>query len=142
MLSQQTSQTINTIPVLPDNVLATSHYGLQLTTEVDQPDRYQACRWRYEGQPSVEIFTPGLQCRNRNDTGTSFSLTCVNENNQIVTSLIIEFHVQSQVLVLAECVVIDGQPYEEISSISLNVSGNEICVTGELIKFSQGVSSQ
>ena len=129
MFSQQTSQTISIFPTLPDNVLATSYYGLQLTTQIDQPDRYQICRWRYEGQPSVQIFTPGLQCGNRSVTGTNFFLTCVEENNQIVTSLIVEFPVRSQVLAHAECVVLDGQPYEEISSINLNVSGNEVVVT-------------
>ena len=49
----------------------------------------------------------------------------------------VKFPVQSQVFVHAECVVLDGRPYEEISSISLNVSGNEIFVTKELKKFAQ-----
>ena len=135
MFSQQTSQTMRIFPTLPDNVLATGYYGLQLTTHIDQPNRYQICRWRYEGQPSVQIFTPGLLCGNRSVTGTSFSMTCTKKNNQIVTSLIVEFPVQSKVLVRAECVVLDGQPYEEISFIILNVSGNEIVVTKSIIFF-------
>ena len=124
-ISVLSQQIINTFPALPDNVLATGYYGLQLTFQIDQPDGYQICRWKYEGKPTVEIFTPGLQCRNRSDTGTNFSLTCVNENNVIVTSLIVNFPVQSQVIVYAECGKIDGQPYEKIANISLIVAGNK-----------------
>ena len=114
-------------------MLATDYSGLQMTTQIQQTDRYQICRWVYGTMTSVEMFTPTFPCINR--TEGNFDLICVKTNNHITTSLIVQFPISSSVLVRAECQKSDLS-VTELSSITINVKGDTcFCKTYFMLKI-------
>ena len=125
MLSQQS--VIKTLPILLENTLSTGYSVLQLTTQIEQSNRYEICQWNYEGIALIHMKTTAVSCENRTDAQTgvnNVSLICMEENNQIATSLVIQFRIQSPVRVQVQCAVLTGNPFEEISSINISVKGN------------------
>ena len=121
MLAQQS--VIETLPILPENMLATGYSSLQLTTQIEHSDAYEACQWNYEGYVPVLIKTFFVGCENRTEYGSTILLVCTEENNQITSSLIIHFPIESPVRVRVECVVVIGDPFEVTSFINLSVKG-------------------
>ena len=123
--AEQSSSGIQTVPTLPKNELAADYSGLQLTAQIQQSNNFEVCRWRYNAEVYVNIYTPVLQCQNQSDVaGTNVTSTCVRRNNQITTSLIVQFPIRSaSVVARVECAVVLGHAYQQISSVSLNVAG-------------------
>ena len=128
--TKQSSSAIGTFPFLPENELATGYPGLQLTAQIQQSNNFETCRWRFNKETSVNIYTVALQCRNHSEiVGTDFALTCVRRNNEITTSLIVQFPIPSPSAVArVECAVLAGDSYQQLSSISLNVAGEFLAV--------------
>ena len=114
---------IETLPILPRNILATAYFGLQLTTQINQSNRYETCRWIYEGYVPVDIKTFFVPCENRTEPGSNIFLICVEENNLITTSLVVQFRIQNPVRVRVQCAVLTGNSFEELSSINISVKG-------------------
>ena len=101
-------------------MLATGYSGLQLTAQIEQIDRYEACQWVYGTMAPVDMFTPFFPCANR--TVGSFDLICVKTNNQATTGLVVQFAVSISVVVRMQCVKADSS-VEQISSINIDVRG-------------------
>ena len=122
---QQSSSVIQTVPTLPKNELATGYAGLQLTAQIQQSNNFKTCRWRFNQETSVNIYTVAFQCQNQSQIpGTEFAVTCVRKNHQITTSLIVQFPIRSaSVVARVECAVLSGNSYQQISSVSLTVTG-------------------
>ena len=117
---------IETLPFLPDSVLAIGYSGLQVTTQIKQSNEYETCRWIYEGVVPIEIKTIVAPCENRSQIAgvANISLLCEEENNQIIISLIIRFPIQNPVRIQVQCARITGDPYANKASTTINVQGN------------------
>ena len=72
----------------------------------------------------VDIFTPALKCRNR--TEGSFVVACVQESSKVITILAAQFSIRASVTVRLECAEVTGDPFVEIVSMNLSVTGNPI----------------
>ena len=117
---------IETLPFLPDNVLATGYSNLQLTTQIKQSNEYETCRWIYEGVVPIDMKTIVAPCENRSQIASvaNISLLCEEENNQIITSLVIRFPIQNPMRIQVQCARITGDSYANMSSTTINVQGN------------------
>ena len=102
MLAKQLSSVIETSPIRPENELATGYYGLQLTTKINDSDRYETCRWQYGAMAPVDICTVTFPCVN----GTEGNFNCADlrsNRQEIISSLIVQFSVPTLVVVRVEC---------------------------------------
>ena len=103
-------------------MLATNYFGLKLIADIDEVARFERCRWNYEDQPTISIFTPGISCRNQSEIiGANFSLICDLQNNHIHTVLIVQFPVTNTAQVTLQCAPEAGN-FDILSSTALNIS--------------------
>ena len=103
-------------------MLVTGYSGLQLTTKIQQANRFEDCQWRYGENAVFAIFRFNIACANRTDG--SFVTTCINASNHIITSSTVQSLITGPIVVLVECAVQTGDPHQTISSINLSVTGN------------------
>ena len=124
VLAQKSSSVLETLPVLPENVLATGYSGVQFIAQIENSNMYETCRWRYGQEAPFAVFSFNIACQDRMER--NFQTTCVNNSNHITTGLTVQFPIIQGVVARVECAVITGDPYATISSINFNVAGETL----------------
>ena len=124
VLAQQSPSVLETLPVLPENMLATGYSGLQFIAQIENSNMYETCRWTYGREAPFAVFSINIACQDRMER--NFTTTCVNNSNHITTGLTVQFPIIQGVVAYVECAVITGNPYAIISSINLDVEGKAL----------------
>ena len=120
--------TINTLPLLPNNVVATGYDNLQASV-LFQRSRDKRCRWKIEDDINNQQLIQFYECKDHNLV-IGFSLKCSESNNFINTTLIFQRPIQSPTTISIECKRRYSSwfspKYVEIAKRNLHVSGKFI----------------
>ena len=96
VFAQESPRIVATFPLLSENVLAIGYFGLQLTTQIEQSNGCEICRWNYKGIIPCNIKTVAAPYRNCSEIYgiENVSLVCIDED-RITTSFIIRFPIRN-----------------------------------------------
>jgi len=126
---------ITTIPSLPDYVLATNFTGLELKSVIDGIDQYQECSWSFlgdgiRGYSGLFFSTFGQEPCGNYTRENAFNHSCINQNNQIITTIVILATIQSDVSYTIRCFV-DFTTIAYEDNINIRVKGIEPILTSD-----------
>jgi len=122
------TSTITTNPILPEKTLATNFTGLQLISMIDDIDVYHGCNWSFlevgtSGYSGLFFFrTANILCQNLT-VESKYHQSCRNENNQIITTVIIFSMIKGNVSYTITCFD-ETNNVQYRDNISLTVTGN------------------
>ena len=121
--------TINTLPLLPNGVIATGYDNLQVFSSI-QRSRNERCRWKIEDDINNQQHIQFYECEDHNFV-TGFSLKCSESNKFINTTLTIQRPIQIATTISIECkrrYFLFFRKYVEIAKRNFYVSGKFIFV--------------
>ena len=94
--------TIETTPVLPENVLATDFSGLILRAHFPK-GKHLECRWNLVGKYSVTIFSKSKPCSNLTNENPVCGQKKINESTYIFTEYIIKNPITESLNISVAC---------------------------------------